>query len=72
MFIDLKKLDNQRIKLGWTRTKLASLTGLSNSTISVIFREERPPRPDNLKLIAETLGLTMSDVCIEEVVSEKR
>lgn len=51
---------------GWTQTKLAKETGLSQSFISRLCRDQENPSVKTIKLIAYALGIEPEELTDEE------
>lgn len=61
------RLKSEKIALhrklkGWSMAKLAAVVGMSPNTISELEANERQPREDTVKKIADVLGLDMADL----------
>ncbi len=62
-------LEILRIKQGFSQSDLAKITGVSQSTLSLIEKEGRRARPKAMKAIADALGVDVFD--IEEFANPK-
>ena len=59
----IRRLMNQR---GWTEYQLAKVAGLSQSTITNMFRRQTAPTIPTLERICQGMGITLSQFFAEE------
>jgi transcriptional regulator with XRE-family HTH domain len=67
------RLNSEKIALrrklkGWSMAKLAAIVGISPNTISELESNERQPREDTVKRIADALGLDIAE--LYEIVAD--
>lgn len=55
-------IDRELSRIGWTRYRLAQVTGISHSTMSNICNGVHDPKVSNLKAIADALGVTVDSL----------
>ena len=58
----MNRIREERLKKGWSLTKLTQLTGISSSDLSQIERGLRPLFPSWQERIAKALGISESDL----------
>lgn len=62
----LKRIDDERIKRGWTEYTLAKNAGLPQSTISTWYRKKLQPSVASIEKICNGLGISMAQFFAEE------
>ncbi|MBR1796838.1 MAG: helix-turn-helix transcriptional regulator [Clostridiales bacterium] len=65
----LNKIQQERVKRGWTEYTLAKNSDLSQSTISSWYRKELEPSLASLEKICNGLGITLSQFFSKEEYS---
>ena len=60
-----ERIEMHMAKRGWTRYRLGKESGLSQSTLAHVFREDSEPTISTLETICSTLGVTMSQFFAE-------
>lgn len=58
----LQRVRELRIKKGWSQNQLAELTGISQTTISEMENGKRNKMYNNIKKLAQVLGVTMEQL----------
>ena len=66
------KVKSERLKKGYTQTKLSELTGLSLRSIQRVEKAEVYPRAYTLKVLSETLNLNLEDIHEKESVEKEK
>ena len=66
------KVKSERLKKGYTQTKLSELTGLSLRSIQRVEKAEVYPRAYTLKVLSETLNLDLEDIQEKEPVKKEK
>jgi len=69
MSFDIAKIRRARLLAGLSQNALAAKVGLDPSSISILERGLIKGKPETIKKIADTLGLTMEEIFIEEEVA---
>ena len=62
----IEKIKSQMQLRGWSEYRLAKESGLSQSTISNIFRRNTLPSIPTLKIICDAFGISLSQFFLED------
>ena len=66
----LGKIEEERLKRGWSEYLLAQNSNISQSTISTWYRKKLQPSVASIEHICDGLGITLSQFFSENVSSE--
>lgn len=67
-----ERIDEALARIGWTRYKLAQVTGISHATMHNICNGIHDPKSSNLKSIADALGVTVDHLLSDAQTSTKK
>lgn len=56
----IEKIEDLRIKRGWTKYRLAEESMLTYSTLSAIYSRETPPKLEILEMLCNAFGITLA------------
>jgi DNA-binding XRE family transcriptional regulator len=69
--VQLTRLRNERLRRGWTLTKVTQVTGISTADLSQVERGLRPAFPGWQRRLAEAFNLPVSDLFPEQETDER-